>query len=68
MLGDRLPGAGGEGEDQSLFEFWHVNTLLLEIGVLPHHARGVELGGTSAVGVASTHPRALMEYWTCLSH
>ena len=54
-LVDGLDSASGESEGDRLLEFWYVNTLLLQVGVLPHHASRVELGGTSPVGVASTH-------------
>ena len=67
-LGDSLPGSGGESESKSLFEFRHVEALFLEIGVLPNHPSRVELGSTSAVGVASTHDRALFVDWTYSGH
>ena len=54
-FGDGLDGAGGEDEGDGLFQFRHVNALLLEIDLFSHHAGRVELGSTSPVGVASTH-------------
>lgn len=59
MLLDGLDGTSGEGEGKSFFKLGDVDALLLQIGVLPDHACGVEFGSTSLVGVTSTHLRTL---------
>lgn len=53
-LGDGLDSTSREGKSDGLLELRHVDALLLEVWVLPHHAGGVELGSASPVGVAST--------------
>ena len=60
VFGDGLPGTGGEGEGKSFLEFGHINTFLLEIGVLANRPCGVELGSTGSVGVTSTHLGTLL--------
>jgi len=57
---DGFYSAGGEGEGYCLLEFWHIDTLLLKVWVLPRFAGRVKLGSTSPVGVASTHDRTLL--------
>ncbi len=52
---DSLDSLGREGESDGFLEFRHIDTFLLEVWILPDHACRVELGSTSAVGVASTH-------------
>lgn len=52
---DGFDGAGGESKGYGLFELWNVDALLLQVGVLAHHACGVELGSTSPVGVATSN-------------
>ena len=52
---DSLDSLGREGKSDSLFEFGHVNTLLLEVGVGAVLAGRVKLGSTGPVGVASFH-------------
>lgn len=44
---------GRDVQDKSLFEFWHINALLLNIRVATNSPTRVELGGTSAVGISS---------------
>lgn len=67
-LVDGFYSASGEGKGYCLLEFWHIDTLLLEVGVLTHHTCGVKLGSTSSVGVASAHDRTLFVYWTNSCH
>lgn len=59
-LADSFNGSGGEDESDSLFQFRHIDALFLEIDIFPDIARRIELGSTSAVGVTSTHFRALI--------
>lgn len=67
-LVDGLDSTSREGEGDGLLELRHINALLLEVGVLTNHTCRVELGSTSAVGVASTHDRTLFVYWAYPSH
>ena len=55
-FGDSLPGASGEGEDESFLEFRDVDSLFLEVWVLSNKPGWVKLGGASAVAVAAANP------------
>ena len=68
VFGDGLPGASGEVQSNGLLQLGHIDALFLEIGILPHHPGRVKLQCTSAVGVASTDPRALICDWTDSAH
>ena len=52
---DGFDGLGGEGKGEGFLQFGHIDTLLLKIHILADHAGRVELGSTSAVGVASAY-------------
>lgn len=52
---DGLDSAGGEGKSEGLLEFWHIDTLLLEVWIGTLLAGRVELGSTGPVGVTSFH-------------
>ena len=65
---DGFDSSSGESEGESLLQLWHVDALLLQVGILPDLAGRVELGSTSSVGEASTHNGPLLIYWAYLSH
>jgi len=50
----RLYRRGGECERNVFVEFWHEDTLFLQIRLFAEHPAGVELGSTNTVGVAAT--------------
>lgn len=54
-LVDGFDSTSREGKGDGFLKLRHINTLLLEVWVLPNHACRVELGSTSTVGVTSTH-------------
>lgn len=60
LLLNSLPSSGRDGYGDSLLEFWYVNTLFLEVGVLSNHASRVKLGSTSAVRIAATNAGPLL--------
>ncbi len=55
-------------DDYRAVEFLHKNALFLDVRMLAHFACRVEFGSTNAVGVSSTHYRALAGYFADFCH
>ena len=52
---DSFDSAGRESQGDSLFQFWDVNALFLEVWVFSNHPSRIKLGSTSSVGVTASH-------------
>ena len=52
---DGFNSASGESQSNSLLQFWDVNALFLEVGILLNHPGRVELGSPGSIGVATSN-------------
>ena len=60
MFIDSFDSSSGKSKSDSFLKFWDVNTLFLEIRVLPNKSSRIELGSASPVGVAPSNYRTLL--------
>ncbi len=51
----RFNSSSRKSKNDSFLEFWYINMLFLEIGILTLGAGWIKLSSTSSVGVASAH-------------